>query len=144
MSDSEQGQPNAPQPGKPRDEVERSVAAHREADQPQPFRGPVTPSTGETDADEEAAARAANRFDIRRIIGGLFAVYGVILVVTGIVGSHHVKTQASGINIDLWTGIAMIVFAIIMIAWALLRPVMPEPAETRGEGSGRLRRAPAT
>jgi hypothetical protein len=115
-----------------------------ESDQPQPFRGPVTPSTGATDADEAAAARAANRFDIRRIIGGLFALYGVILLVTGIVGSHHVKTKAAGINIDLWVGIAMIIFAIVMIAWALLRPVMPEPPETRGEGSGRLRRAPAT
>jgi hypothetical protein len=115
-----------------------------DSEQRQPFRGPVTPSTGETDEDEVAAAKAANRFDIRRIIGGLFAVYGVILLVTGIVGSHHVKTKASGINIDLWTGIAMIVFAIIMIAWALLRPVMPEPAESRGQGSGRLRRAPAT
>ncbi|HLY50375.1 MAG TPA: hypothetical protein VKR21_14375 [Solirubrobacteraceae bacterium] len=144
MTDSEQPQPNAPQPGHPRDEVERSFEAHREAEQPQAFRGPITPSTGETDADEVAAARAANRFDIRRIIGGLFAVYGVILVVTGIVGSHHVKTKAAGINIDLWTGIAMIIFAIIMIAWALLRPVMPEPEATRGQGSGRLRRAPAT
>jgi hypothetical protein len=115
-----------------------------DSEQRQPFRGPVTPSTGETDAEEVAAARAANRFDIRRIIGGLFLVYGVTLVVTGIVGSHHVKTQAAGINIDLWTGIAMIIFAAIMIAWALLRPVMPEPAETRGEGSGRIRRAPAT
>ena len=115
-----------------------------DSEQNQPFRGPITPSTGETDADEVAAARAANRFDIRRIIGGLFVIYGVILVVTGLVGSHAVKTKASGINIDLWSGIAMLVFAIIMIAWALLRPVMPEPAETRGQGSGRLRRAPAT
>lgn len=115
-----------------------------ETDQPQPFRGPVTPSTGETDVDEAEAARAANRFDIRRLVGGLFLVYGVILVITGLVGSHHVKTQAAGINIDLWTGLAMLVFAALMIAWALLRPVMPEPPERRGEGSGRLRRAPAT
>jgi hypothetical protein len=114
-----------------------------DSEQPHPFRGPITPSTGETDEDEIAAARAANRFDIRRIIGGLFAVYGVILVVTGIVGSHHVKTQAAGINIDLWAGIAMVIFAVIMVAWALLRPVRPEPPETRGQGSGRLRRAPA-
>lgn len=113
-------------------------------DQPQAFRGPITASVGATDADEVAAARAANRFDIRRIIGGLFTVYGVILLVTGIVGSHHVKTKASGINIDLWVGIAMLIFAAIMIAWALLRPVVPEPEETRGQGSGRLRRAPAT
>ena len=68
----------------------------------------------------------------------------MILIVTGIVGSHHVKTKAAGINIDLWAGIAMLIFAVIMIAWALLRPVMPEPPETRGQGSGRLRRAPAT
>lgn len=133
MTDSEHVQRNAPDPGTPSGSEPR-----------QPFRGPLTPSTGETDADEIAAARAANRFDIRRIIGGLFALYGVILVVTGIVGSHQVKTKAAGINIDLWTGIAMILFAILMIAWALLRPVLPEPAETRGQGSGRLRRAPAT
>lgn len=110
----------------------------------QPFRGPLTTSTGESDVDEAAAARLANRFDIRRIIGGLFIVYGVILTVTGIVGSHTVKNKAAGINIDLWTGIAMLVFAAFMIGWALLRPVVPEPPEVRGRGSGRLRRAPAT
>jgi hypothetical protein len=115
-----------------------------DSEKPQPFRGPLTPGTGESDVDEAAAARAANRFDIRRIIGGLFTVYGVVLVVTGIVGSHHVKTKAAGINIDLWSGIAMLIFAVIMIAWALLRPVAPEPPERRGEGSGRLRRSPAT
>ena len=115
-----------------------------ESEPAQPFRGPATPSTGESEEDETRAARIANLFDIRRIIGGLFLLYGVILVVTGIVGSHHVKNKAAGINIDLWTGIAMLIFAAIMIAWALLRPVAPEPVEQRGEGSGRLRRAPAT
>lgn len=115
-----------------------------EAERPEAFRGPKTPSVGETDIDEVAAARAANRFDIRRIIGILFALYGIVLVITGIVGSHHVKTKAAGINIDLWTGIAMLIVAAIMVAWALLRPVVPEPEATRGMGSGRLRRAPAT
>ena len=112
--------------------------------QHQPFRGPITPSTGESDVDEASAARAANRFDIRRIIGGVFALYGVVLIITGIAGSHAVKHKAAGINIDLWTGIAMVIVAAIMIAWALLRPTVPEPPERRGEGSGRLRRAPAT
>jgi hypothetical protein len=114
------------------------------SEQQHPFRGPQTPSVGETDEDEVAAARAANRFDLRRIIGGVFLLYGVILVVTGIVGSHEVKTKADGININLWTGLAMLIVAIGMIAWALLRPVVPEPEATRGEGSGRIRRAPAT
>jgi hypothetical protein len=114
-------------------------------DRPQPFRASTDqPSTGATDEEERVKARAANRFDIRRIIGGLFALYGIVLTVTGIVGSHEVKTKAAGINIDLWTGIGMLIFAAVMIAWALLRPTVPEPPETRGEGSGRIRRAPAT
>jgi hypothetical protein len=105
----------------------------------------VTPGSEErSDEDELEAARQANKFDIRRIIGGVFLVYGVLLTVMGIVGSHHIKTKASGINVDLWTGIGMIIFAVVMIVWALTRPVQPEPPETRGQGSGRLRRAPAT
>jgi hypothetical protein len=59
-------------------------------------------------------------------------------------GSHATKNKADGINIDLWTGLGMLVFGLLMIYWALSRPVMPEPQETRGEGSGRIRRAPAT
>jgi hypothetical protein len=104
---------------------------------------PMAP-TGATDEEEIKAAKAANRFDIRRLIGGLFALYGLILVILGLVGSHTIKTKAAGINVDLWTGLAMLVFAALMIFWALSKPVMPEPEETRGEGSGRIRRAPAT
>jgi hypothetical protein len=109
------------------------------------------PGTGEDDSprgisDEEEieAARAANRFDIRRLIGGLFALYGLILLALGIFGSHTIKHKADGSNVDLWTGIGMLIFAALMIFWALSRPTMPEPPETRGQGSGRIRRAPAT
>ncbi len=113
-----------------------------------PF-GPPSTSTSQappvpTDEEEIRAARAANRFDIRRLIGALFVVYGLILTILGIVGSSHVKTKAAGINVDLWTGIGMLVFGALMIFWALSRPVTPEPPETRGQGSGRIRRAPAT
>ncbi len=73
-------------------------------EQQQPFRGPQTPSTGATDEEEIRAARIANRFDIRRIIGGLFLLYGVILAIVGIVGSDEVKNKAAGINVNLWTG----------------------------------------
>jgi hypothetical protein len=102
------------------------------------------PETQLSDEDEAEAVRKANLFDIRRLIGGLFVVYGVILVVLGIAGSHAVKHKAAGINIDLWSGIGILIFAAFMIAWAFLRPIEPEPEETRGQGSGRIRRAPAT
>lgn len=104
---------------------------------------PMAP-TGDTEQDEAEAARMANRFDIRRLIGAVFVLYGLILVALGIFGSHAVKTKAAGININLWAGLGMLVFGGLMIFWALARPVEPEPEETRGEGSGRIRRAPAT
>ncbi len=110
-----------------------------------PFGVPGTSDAEEPRSDEEEieAARTANRFDIRRLIGALFILYGIILTVLGVVGSHHVKTKAAGININLWTGIGMLIFGALMVIWALTRPVAPEPPEERGKGSGRLRRAPA-
>jgi hypothetical protein len=41
-------------------------------------------------------ARAANRLDIRRLIGGLFILYGLILLVLGLVGSDHIRTRQPG------------------------------------------------
>ncbi len=123
----------------------RSLRGAMADEAPQPFRPPGDmPSTGATDEEEANLARNANRFDIRRIIGALFVVYGVILVVTGVFGDTTVKNKADGINVNLWVGLAMLAFAIFMIAWALIRPTVAEPPETRGEGSGRIRRAPAT
>src|SRR3954465_3640938 len=100
-------------------------------EQQQPFRGPQTPSTGAPDEEELAAARIANRFDIRRIIGGLFLLYGVVLAVTGAAGSDEVKNKGAGITVDLWTGLGMLVVGALMIFWALARPVAPEPPESR-------------
>jgi hypothetical protein len=120
------------------------------SDQPQhPFTGPgkigdePKAPTGATDEDEAATARAANRFDIRRLIGGVFVLYALILIALGIFGSAASKHKAAGININLWTGLGMLIFGALMIFWALSRPTVPEPPETRGEGSGRIRRAPA-
>jgi hypothetical protein len=114
-----------------------------------PFTGPgkigdePMAATGATDEDEARTARIANRFDIRRLIGGVFVLYGLILLALGIFGSFATKHKAAGININLWTGLGMLIFGALMIFWALSRPTVPEPPETRGEGSGRIRRAPA-
>jgi hypothetical protein len=79
---------------------------------------------------EEAAGgreqRAANLFDIRRIIGGLFVVYGIVLVIMGLGASEADKRKADGINVNLSVGIALLVIAAFFIAWALLRPLGTE------------------
>jgi xanthine/uracil/vitamin C permease (AzgA family) len=73
---------------------------------------------------ERRVARAANLFDLRRIIGGLFTVWGVLLIILGATDSDAEIDKAAGININLWGGIAMLVFAALFVLWARLRPIV--------------------
>jgi hypothetical protein len=80
-------------------------------------------SATESATAEPDASKAIDLFDLRRIIGGLFALYGVVLTLLGIFANHADKTKAAGININLWTGLGMLVFAAIMLSWAITRPL---------------------
>ncbi len=73
--------------------------------------------------------------DIRRIIAGLLGVYGVILLVAGIVGSSADKNKAAGVNINLWAGIVLLLMAAFFTVWALTRPLSEELREADTEGS---------
>jgi hypothetical protein len=80
---------------------------------------------------EEAEARdratgIASLFDLRMVIGGLLALYGVILTVMGLFASDDAKAKAAGININLWAGLVILAGGAIFLAWARLRPLKPE------------------
>jgi uncharacterized membrane protein YqjE len=94
--------------------------------------------------ESSRARRAANLFDLRRIIGGLFAIYGVILVILGLGASDAEIDKAAGWNLNLWVGIAMLVVAAIFVTWALTRPLSDELEESeRGEGDRSVTGQPA-
>ncbi|WP_432082364.1 hypothetical protein [Streptomyces sp. WAC 04229] len=76
---------------------------------------------------ETKSVTAARLFDIRRIIGGLFVVYGVIVMIAGFVASDAEIDKAQGVNINLWTGLGMLVLGIFFLAWLKLRPTAPPP-----------------
>jgi hypothetical protein len=81
--------------------------------------------------------RAANLFDIRRIIGGLFLLYGVVLVVLGFDASDADIRRAHGLNVNLAVGVALLIIASFFIAWALLRPLGRELEEAEAEAGDR-------
>jgi drug/metabolite transporter (DMT)-like permease len=83
---------------------------------------------------ETTVERATNLLDIRRIIGGLLGVYGVILLLAGILGSDTDKNKAAGVNINLWVGIALIVASALFWTWALTRPLTEELREAERPG----------
>jgi hypothetical protein len=90
---------------------------------------PLIGKSEEAEIDAHRAARAANLFDVRRFIGGLFAIYGVILTILGIGASDADIDRAAGINVNLWTGLAMLAVAAVFLVWALTRPLSNELEE---------------
>jgi len=84
-------------------------------------------------------AQAANLFDLRRIIGGLFVLYGVVLVIVGLGDSDAEIEKAAGVHINLWAGLGMLVMGLLFLAWGLLRPLgrqLQEEERKREERSG--------
>jgi hypothetical protein len=88
---------------------------------------------------ETKSATAARLFDIRRIIGGLFVLYGIIVTIAGLTASDADLDKAEGVNINLWTGLGMLALGVFFLAWLKLRPTTaptppplpPEAAEPR-------------
>ena len=91
-----------------------------------PTGDPLISRHEEEALDSRRARRAANLFDLRRIIGALFGVYGVILVILGIGASDAEIEKAAGWNLNLYVGLAILALAAFFLAWAFLRPLSEE------------------
>jgi len=57
--------------------------------------------------------------DIRLPIGIIFTLYGLVLMVFGLVTNPEIFEKSLNVNIDLWWGAAMLVFGLIMGTLAL-------------------------
>jgi quinol-cytochrome oxidoreductase complex cytochrome b subunit len=76
----------------------------------------------------------ASLFDLRSVIGILFAVYGIVLTILGIIGETAEElAKAGGIALNLWTGLAMLVGAVIFFVWVWRRPPLPPSREEVAE-----------
>ncbi|MEV8506167.1 hypothetical protein AB0368_15230 [Actinoplanes sp. NPDC051475] len=72
--------------------------------------------------DLEKRSAAARLFDVRRVIGGLFVVYGVIVTLLGIFDSDTDIEKAQGVRINLWMGLSMLVLGGLFLLWQWWRP----------------------
>jgi hypothetical protein len=77
--------------------------------------------------------RVVRLFDVRLVIGGLFVVYGVIVTLIGLFDTSAEIAKAQGVHINLWMGIAMLVFGLLMLLWLRLSPPEPVPGLTGDE-----------
>jgi hypothetical protein len=107
-----------------------------------PTGDPHIAQSEEAEMDAQRAARAARLFDVRRLIGGLFLIYGVILVILGLGESDKSIAKSADMNVNLWSGLGMLVLAALFLAWAFLRPLGEERDEA-GEDDRSVKGAPA-
>ena len=94
-----------------------------------PTGDPHIAHSEQAEIDAQRAAKAARLFDIRRLIGGLFLIYGLILVILGLGESDASIEKSAGINVNLYSGLGMLALAAFFIAWGLLRPLGDDDPE---------------
>jgi hypothetical protein len=102
-------------------------------------------TTTMSDAEKTQLVKSTRRFDLRRILGALFVVYGIIVTIIGIVNYSSDIKRTEGIAINLWAGLSMLVLGILFFVWDHFAPV-PEAdimrnvelqGEERREGEGK-------
>jgi hypothetical protein len=66
--------------------------------------------------------------DIKVPIGLMFTILGLLLTIFGLAtaGNAEMYQRSLDININLWTGAAMLVIGIVMLATSKLRPAKKE------------------
>jgi hypothetical protein len=76
-------------------------------------------------------------FDIRMPIGMLFSVFGILLIGYGAAtrGSAMYTEHSLGLNMNLWWGVVLLAFGLVMLALTRLRrkQVPATGAQKRGD-----------
>ena len=99
----------------------------------------TSPTSGHGDGSTTPEkAHKAGAFDVRNFIGALLGLYGLILLPTGLFATDEAAlAKADGLNVNVWTGVALLVAGAVFIAWARLRPVVVPPEhDQQAAGSG--------
>lgn len=87
-----------------------------------------------TEKDSGNGASASSRlFDLRELIAGIFIVFGILLIVVGLLDGQAELAKASGVRINLWTGIGMVVLGIVFVVWRVWRPLRRENLAPSGD-----------
>jgi len=62
------------------------------------------------------------KLDLRLPIGLMFTTFGVMLVVFGLVSNRAIYQRSLGVNVNLWWGLVLLAFGVVMLAFAMRKP----------------------
>lgn len=72
--------------------------------------------------------------DIRLPIGLMFAILGLLLAGFGVIGDKAIYQRSLGLNVNLWWGLVLLVFGVVMLLLGRRGTSAMRPAETSSEG----------
>ena len=59
------------------------------------------------------------KLDLRLPIGLMFGIFGVMLTLYGLVSNDAIYATSLGINVNLWWGLVLLVFGLVMLGFAI-------------------------
>jgi hypothetical protein len=59
------------------------------------------------------------KLDLRLPIGLMFTIFGAILTLFGLAGDHAIYERSLGINVNLWWGLVLLAFGLVMLGFAI-------------------------
>lgn len=57
--------------------------------------------------------------DLRLPIGLMFTIFGVMLTAYGIASSDAIYRRSLGVNVNLWWGLVLLAFGLVMLVFAM-------------------------
>ena len=76
--------------------------------------------------------KTAGAVDVRTIIGSLLGIYGVVLLLMGLLGDPETD-KTGGPNANLWAGLALLAVAVFFLVWWKARPIVVAEPEDHSE-----------
>ena len=72
--------------------------------------------------------------DIRLPIGLMFTLFGLLLVVYGLVSDKSIYQRSLGLNVNLAWGVVLLIFGVVMLVLGRRGTATAEPADASQEG----------
>ena len=67
--------------------------------------------------------------DLRMPIGLMFSLFGAMLALFGLVSDKAIYSKSLGINVNLWWGLVLLGFGLVMLRLAIRGRKLPVPSE---------------
>ena len=67
--------------------------------------------------------------DLRLPIGLMFSIFGVMLAAYGLMSDAAIYARSLGINVNLWWGVVLLAFGLVMLGLATRGRRLPVPSE---------------